>query len=75
MILPSIIKCTPWILNSYYDAGYSAEHGDNQEDDDEKYLDLSWSLIHGMYPSDHDDLQDVSVKLISLKSCNCKLTS
>jgi hypothetical protein len=35
---------------------YSVENVKSQEDDDEKYQDLSGWLIHGMQSSDYDDL-------------------
>jgi hypothetical protein len=44
----------------HYD-NYSVENVESQEDDDEKYQDFSGWLIHGIQPSDDDDLQHDSV--------------
>jgi hypothetical protein len=38
---------------------HSVENVVSQEGDNEKYQDFSGLLIHGMQPSDHDDLQHV----------------
>jgi hypothetical protein len=53
------------MLHSYC-SDHSVKNVVSQNGDNEKYEQLSGSLIHGMQSSDHDDWQDDSVESISL---------
>jgi len=64
----STIKRTPCRLHRRHHGDPYVENVDSQEGENEKYQGLSGWLIHGMQPSDDDDLQHVSVKSILLSS-------
>jgi hypothetical protein len=44
-------------MHRHHYSNHSIESVDSQEGDNEKYQDPSGSLIHGMQPSDDNDLQ------------------
>jgi hypothetical protein len=47
-------------MTASYCTHHSKDYRDNHEDNNEKDEHLSRSLIHGIQPSDHDDLHNVS---------------
>jgi len=68
----STIKRTPRNMYRCHYGCHSVENVVGQEGNNEKYQNFSRSLMHGMQPSDDDDLQDVSVMSISLRSHKCQ---
>jgi hypothetical protein len=68
----STIKHTLWSMHRHHYGYHSVKNVASQESNNEKYQDFSRSLMHGMQPSDDDDLQDVSVMSISLRSHKCQ---
>jgi len=65
------VKLTRCSLIECYCGDYSAGDVNSQEDNNKEDKHASRSLIHGMQPSNHDDLYRVSVKPISLRCCSC----